>query len=110
MQDLGTLGGAGSNAVAINDLGQVTGDADTSAGLQHAFRWTTFGGMRDLGTLGGAGSNAVGSTTRARSPETLTPPPASNTPSGGPRSAACETSARSAGRSAAPLVSTISVR
>jgi probable HAF family extracellular repeat protein len=49
-----------SRATAINDLGQVTGDADTSAGLQHAFRWTAFGGMRDLGTLGGTFSSASG--------------------------------------------------
>ena len=52
MQDLGTLGGPTSGGAAINDSGQVTGDADTDDGLTHAFLWdgTT---MLDLGTVGG---------------------------------------------------------
>jgi len=53
MQDLGTLGGTGSSATAINGRGQVTGYATTAAGEYHAFRWTPAGGMQDLGTLGG---------------------------------------------------------
>jgi probable HAF family extracellular repeat protein len=53
MRDLGTLGGAVSNAVALNDLGQVTGDAATSRktadgdGIPHAFLWQD-GSMRDI--------------------------------------------------------------
>jgi probable HAF family extracellular repeat protein len=58
MTDLGTLGGTFSSASAINELGQVTGVADTAGGASHAFRWTAAGGMRDLGTLGGTFSYA----------------------------------------------------
>ena len=56
--DLGTLGGASSRAVALNGLGEVAGDSETSAGATHAFRWA-MGRMTDLGTLGGADSHAV---------------------------------------------------
>jgi len=61
MVDLGTLGGAGSSAVAVNASGQVVGEATTAAGQGHAFSWTRTGGMVDLGTLGGSDSlaNAV---------------------------------------------------
>jgi probable HAF family extracellular repeat protein len=58
MEDLGTLGGVNSQALGINDLGQVTGSA-TIAGdrVSHAFRYTgapgSPGNMEDLGTLGG---------------------------------------------------------
>ena len=54
MVDLGTLGGDYSEAVAVNDSGQVVGDANG-----HAFSWTAAGGMVDLGTLGGNYSEAV---------------------------------------------------
>ncbi len=55
MTDLGTLpGGTYSGGPAINALGQVTGQAGTASGTNHAFRWTASGGMQDLGTLGGA--------------------------------------------------------
>jgi probable HAF family extracellular repeat protein len=40
MQDLGTLGGATSQATAISALGQVAGFAATAAGPAHAFLWT----------------------------------------------------------------------
>jgi probable HAF family extracellular repeat protein len=63
MFDLGTLGGTYAQAVAINDAGVVTGNAQIVAssvgGIQvsHAFIYRPFAvgpeGMRDLGTLGG---------------------------------------------------------
>jgi probable HAF family extracellular repeat protein len=57
--DLGTLGGDFSRAVAINDDGQVVGDARTAGGARPAFSWTQTGGMVDLGTLGGDSSFAT---------------------------------------------------
>lgn len=56
--DLGTLGGTYSYSKAINDLGQVAGNAQTASGGYRAFRWTPSGGIQDLGTLGGRWSNA----------------------------------------------------
>jgi probable HAF family extracellular repeat protein len=49
-QDLGTLGGASSVALALSDdaSARVVGRADTRRG-QHAFVWTSTGGMKDLG-------------------------------------------------------------
>ena len=49
--DLGTLGGATSVALGINNLGQVVGGADLATGFRHAFLWDD-GVMTDLGTLG----------------------------------------------------------
>ena len=66
LTDLGTLGGENSGALAINDLGQVVGLADTADFLDqsdypqavtHAFLWHS-GEMTDLGTLGGDASIA----------------------------------------------------
>lgn len=53
--DLGTLGGAYSNAAAVNESGQVVGNSHTTGGTQdnqHAFLWQN-GTMTDLGTLAG---------------------------------------------------------
>jgi probable HAF family extracellular repeat protein len=54
-----TAGGT-SYAYAINAGGQVVGYASTSgsSGNNHAFLWSSGGGMQDLGTLGGALSYA----------------------------------------------------
>jgi probable HAF family extracellular repeat protein len=61
MQDLGTLGGDGSEASAVSADGSVVvGSAQNAAGQWRAFRWTAAGGMQDLGTLGGDESAAYG--------------------------------------------------
>jgi probable HAF family extracellular repeat protein len=54
--DLGTLGGASSRAYAINDTGDVVGEAATSSGATHAFLFHQ--GMHDLGTFGATDSSA----------------------------------------------------
>jgi len=74
LTDLGTLGGNVSSANAVNNLGQVAGEALNTipdpytsninnffilgATQVHAFRWTRSHGMQDLGTLGGTDSAA----------------------------------------------------
>lgn len=57
--DLGTFGGSFSNAVAVNDSGQVAGYARTPDEKDHAFL-ATASGMVDLGTFGGLYSYAYG--------------------------------------------------
>src|SRR5262245_39244071 len=47
--DLGTLGGPGSNAQAVNESGQVVGWSPLASGELHGFLWTEQAGMRDLG-------------------------------------------------------------
>jgi probable HAF family extracellular repeat protein len=58
MQDLGTIGGLSSFGRAINDAGQVTGEAQAASGHTHAFLWDGTA-MRDLGTLRGEFSFGV---------------------------------------------------
>jgi len=74
LTDLGTLGGNESEAYAVNNRGQVAGEALNAipdpytsnynnffiggATQVHAFRWTKSRGMQDLGTLGGTDSAA----------------------------------------------------
>lgn len=55
MRDLGTLGGPDSVAYAINDRGQVMGQALTAALAVHPFFWDD-GKMTDIGTFGGTNS------------------------------------------------------
>lgn len=60
MQDLGTLGGLMSGAVALNDSRQVVGLSQygTLPAQHHAFLWQD-GIMTDLGSLGGVSSAAT---------------------------------------------------
>jgi probable HAF family extracellular repeat protein len=54
MQDLGNLGGSNNSwATAINNNGQVVGEAITPSGNRHAFLYTSGLPMQDLGTLSG---------------------------------------------------------
>lgn len=50
MQDLGALGGIGSEGNAINDAGQVVGDVTMTNGILHAFIYSG-GTMQDLNSL-----------------------------------------------------------
>jgi probable HAF family extracellular repeat protein len=57
---LGTLGGSYGDATALNDAGQVVGEADTVGNrARHAVRWTD-GEAKDLGALGSRDSIAYG--------------------------------------------------
>jgi probable HAF family extracellular repeat protein len=57
--DLGTLGGATSEALGVNNYTQVVGWSTVPSGDERAFLWTKAGGMQDLGTLGGSSSRAT---------------------------------------------------
>ena len=50
---LGTLGGSSSQAMGVNNSGEVVGFASLASGYQHAFALIG-GSMLDLGTLGGS--------------------------------------------------------
>ena len=56
--DLGTLGGDGSVAHAINNRGQVVGGGEMASRYYHAFLWQD-GVMTDLGTLEGDDSSGA---------------------------------------------------
>ena len=60
IEDLGTLGGNGSLANAINAEGQVVGQAQLANGTSHAVLWNPGQPGKDLGTLGGTTSTALG--------------------------------------------------
>jgi probable HAF family extracellular repeat protein len=51
--DLGTLGGATSVALGINNFGEVVGYSETADKQNHAFLYLAGGQLLDLGTLGG---------------------------------------------------------
>ena len=64
MIDLGTLGGLTSEAVDMNERGQVIGVSTTASGAQRAFLWQG-GKMSDLGMLGKPSADSL----RQRIPE-----------------------------------------
>lgn len=49
--DIGTLGGSDTVALDLNNAGQLVGGSLTASGNEHAFVWSTGGGMVDLGLL-----------------------------------------------------------
>lgn len=59
VRNLGTFGGVGAVANAVNDLGQVVGTAGTPSGLFHAFRWSKQTGLVDLNRPGVGNSIAT---------------------------------------------------
>lgn len=65
MQDLGTLGGDFSTAVAINELGHVVGYSRTATGETQAFYWDG-ATMWPVGTLGGDFSFGIAINDRGR--------------------------------------------
>ena len=59
-EDLGTLGGTGARAEAIDNAGRVVGTSATAAGDSHPFLWSRGGGLQDLGLgPGWAAANAI---------------------------------------------------
>jgi len=58
IQDLGTLGGAVSQAKAVNGQGHVVGTSRDGLGRSRAFLWTADLGMADLRPLSGVSSPA----------------------------------------------------
>lgn len=59
VRNLGTFGGVGAVANAVNDLGQVVGTAETPSGSFHAFRWSRQTGLVDLNGPGVGNSIAT---------------------------------------------------
>lgn len=61
INDLGTLGGAYSNGIAINEAGQVAGYSYKLGNAElHPFLWQSGAAIQDLNTLGGIHAMAVG--------------------------------------------------
>jgi len=52
VRNLGSFGGTGAVANALNEQGQVTGTAATAEGVFHAFRWSRPSGLVDLNPPG----------------------------------------------------------
>lgn len=65
LTDLGTLGGRGSFAADINDVGQVAGTSNTVTGATVALVWDR-GEMVELDALGGRNSSAAGINNRGQ--------------------------------------------
>jgi probable HAF family extracellular repeat protein len=61
IHDIGTLGGPelNSQALGINDAGQVVGESTRSDGTTHGFFWTSSTGMIDLQTFDGVPGNST---------------------------------------------------
>lgn len=59
VRDIGTLGGPTTNAVGLNNAGQLTGATTVAGGNQRAFVWRAGAGMTDLGLLPGAYESAA---------------------------------------------------
>lgn len=57
VQDIGTLGGAWTLAIDLNNAGQVAGGSLLANGSEHAFVWSAGSGMLDLGVLPGAANS-----------------------------------------------------
>jgi probable HAF family extracellular repeat protein len=60
MRDLGTLGGAFSEALEVNNHGVVVGNSETASGALRPFRWWRGRHILDLGALGEGPSRALG--------------------------------------------------
>src|SRR5205085_11094923 len=59
MKDLGTFGGDGGTASALNGSGLAAGNASTGTGDIHAFIWSAASGETDIGTLPGDSAAAA---------------------------------------------------
>jgi probable HAF family extracellular repeat protein len=57
-RDLGTLGGASSEAIGVSADGKVIVGRSVASGVPRSFLWTEANGMKSLGALGGAGTFA----------------------------------------------------
>lgn len=61
IQDLGTLGGSSSQAIDINDVGQVIGTSALSGDVvSHFFLWSSSTGMQDITSQVGTATSLIG--------------------------------------------------
>ena len=60
MRDLGTLGGAQSQAMAINKAGSIVGVANDNSGQRRAFLWRPDIGMTELQIASARSARAMG--------------------------------------------------